>query len=86
MQRQRYNWNNTFNTGDLGYTLTVSKNCVKPQRFICSDAPLIAPDDVKEFLIRQNIRTVMDLRNEKIANMSPNDLIADLLAVTILYL
>ena len=74
---QRYNWNNTFNTRDLGYTPTANKNCVKPQRFIRSDAPLIVPDDVKEFLVRHNIRTVIDLRNEKIANMSPNAFVSD---------
>ena len=56
---QRYNWNHTFNTRDLGYTPTANKNNVKPQRFIRSDAPLIVSDDVKEFLIRHNIRTVI---------------------------
>lgn len=74
---QRYNWDHTFNTRDLGYTPTAGKNSVKPQRFIRSDAPLIVNDDVKEFLIRHNIRTVIDLRNEKIADMSPNAFVSD---------
>lgn len=74
---QRYNWNNTFNTRDLGHTPTANKKYVKPQRFIRSDAPLTISDDVKEFLIRHNIRTVIDLRNEKIANMRPNAFVSD---------
>ena len=48
-----------------------------PQRFIRSDAPLAVSDDVKEFLIKYNIKTVIDLRNEKIANMNPNAFVSD---------
>lgn len=74
---QRYNWNNTFNTRDLGYTPTMNGKYVKPQRFIRSDAPLTVSDDVKDFLIKYNIKTIIDLRNEKIADMSPNAFISD---------
>ena len=74
---QRYDWNNTFNTRDLGYTPAANNKYVKPHRFIRSDAPLIVSDDVKDFLIRHNIRTVIDLRNEKIADMSPNAFVSD---------
>ena len=74
---QRYNWFNTFNTRDLGYTPTMNGEYVKPQRLIRSDAPLTVSDDVKEFLIKHNIKTVIDLRSEKIANISPNAFVAD---------
>lgn len=74
---QRYNWNNTFNTRDLGHTPTANGKYIMPQRFIRSDAPHTISDDVKEFLIRNNIKTIIDLRNEKIANMNPNAFVAD---------
>jgi protein-tyrosine phosphatase len=74
---QRYNWNNTFNTRDLGYTPTINKKYIKPQRFIRSDAPHTVDDDVKEFLVEHNIKTIIDLRNEKIANRNPNAFVAD---------
>lgn len=74
---QRYNWNNTFNTRDLGHTPTTNGKYIMPQRFIRSDAPHIISDDVKEFLIKNNIKTIIDLRNEKIANTNPNAFVAD---------
>lgn len=74
---QRYNWANTFNTRDLGHTPAMNGKFVIPQRFIRSDAPLVVSDDVKEFLIKYNIKTVIDLRNEKIASMSPNAFVFD---------
>lgn len=51
--------------------------CIKPLRFIRSDCPHTISDDVKDFLIRNNINTVIDLRNEKIADMNPNVLVTD---------
>lgn len=74
---QRYNWNNTFNARDLGYTPTINGKYIKPQRFIRSDAPHRIDDDVKEFLMEHSIKTVIDLRNEKIANMNPNAFVSD---------
>ncbi|MCM1180244.1 MAG: tyrosine-protein phosphatase [Clostridium sp.] len=74
---QRYDWKNTFNTRDLGYTPTMNRNYIKPQRFIRSDNPHIIDNDVKEFLIEHNLKTVIDLRNEKISNMNPNAFISD---------
>jgi protein-tyrosine phosphatase len=74
---QRYDWNNTFNARDLGYTPTMNRTYIKPQRFIRSDAPHMIDDEVKEFLIEHNLKTVIDLRNEKIANMNPNAFISD---------
>ena len=75
---QRYNWKNTFNARDLGCTPTISGKYIKPQRFIRSDAPHTIDDDVKEFLIRNNIKTIIDLRSEKIANMNPNAFVSDI--------
>lgn len=74
---QRYNWNNTFNVRDLGYTPTMNGKYIKSQRFIRSDVPHKIDDDVKEFLIEHNIRTIIDLRNKKIANMNPNAFVSD---------
>ena len=74
---QRYNWVNTFNTRDLGYTPTMNGKYIKPYRFIRSDAPRTVFDDVKEFLIKHNIKTVIDLRNEKISSISPNAFVPD---------
>lgn len=74
---QRYNWGNTVNTRDLGHTPTINGKYIKPQRFIRSDAPQTVSDDVKEFLIKHNIKSVIDLRNEKIASMSPNAFVSD---------
>lgn len=74
---QRYDWKNTFNARDLGYTPTINKKYIKPQRFIRSDAPHMIDGDVKEFLIKHNIKTVIDLRNEKIANINPNAFTSD---------
>lgn len=74
---QRYNWNNTFNTRDLGHTPTMNGKYIKPYRFIRSDAPLTVSEDVKEFMIKHDIKTVIDLRNEKIVGMSPNAFVSD---------
>ena len=74
---QRYIWNTTFNARDLGYTPTMNRKYIKPQRFIRSDAPHTIDDDVKEFLIEHNLKTVIDLRNEKIVNMNPNAFISN---------
>lgn len=49
---QRYNWENTFNTRDLGHTPTMGGGYIKPQRFIRSDAPHTVSDDVTEFLLK----------------------------------
>lgn len=69
---QRYNWINTFNTRDLGYTQTMDGKCIMPLRFIRSDAPHTVSDDEKDFLLRNHIKTVIDLRNNKIAELNPN--------------
>ena len=69
---QRYNWENTFNTRDLGYTPTATGRSIKFQRFIRSDAPCNIKDDVKDFLLENNVKTVIDLRNENIVKMNPN--------------
>jgi len=74
---QRYNWVNTFNTIDLGHTPTTNGKYVMPQRFIRSDAPHMVSNDVKVFLIRNNIKTIIDLRSDKIANMNPNAFVTD---------
>lgn len=74
---QRYNWTNTFNARDLGFTQTIDGKYIKPLRFIRSDAPHTVSNDVKDFLIKNNIKTVIDLRNEKIANINPNVFVAD---------
>ena len=74
---QRYNWVDTFNTRDLGHTPTMDGRYIKPQRFIRNDAPHTVSDDVKDFLIRNNITTVIDLRNEKAANINPNAFASD---------
>lgn len=74
---QRYNWAAMLNTRDLGYTPTVNGIYVKPRRFIRSDAPLAVTDDEKAFLIEHGIRTVIDLRNEKIAGINPNAFVSD---------
>jgi protein-tyrosine phosphatase len=69
---QRYNWDNTFNARDLGYTPTNKGNYIKYQRFIRSDAPCKISDDIKNFLVEKNIKTVIDLRNENIVKINPN--------------
>lgn len=74
---QRYNWTHTFNTRDLGYTPTMDGKYIKPQKFIRSDVPHAVSDDVKEILIENNITTVIDLRNKKIANLNPNAFVSD---------
>lgn len=74
---QRYAWKNTFNVRDLGNTPTLNGKYVKSQRFIRSDAPHNIDDNVKEFLIVHNIKTVIDLRNEKISNLNPNAFVSD---------
>ena len=74
---QRYNWGNTFNTRDLGYTPTISGRIVRPLRFIRSDNPHTVSDDVKDFLIKNNITTIIDLRDKKIANTSPSAFVSD---------
>lgn len=74
---QRYNWANTFNARDLGYTPTMNGKNIKPLKFIRSDAPNNVSYDVKEFLIKNNITTIIDLRNEKIADISPNTFVSD---------
>lgn len=57
---QRYNWGNTFNTRDLGYTPTVTGKYIKFQRFIRSDAPCKIEDGVKDFLVEKNVKTVIE--------------------------
>ena len=74
---QRYNWDKTFNARDLGYTQTMNGKYIKPLRFIRSDAPHTISDDVKDFLILNNVATIIDLRDEKIANTSPNAFVSD---------
>lgn len=74
---QRYNWGNSFNTRDLGYTQTIDGKYIKPLRFIRSDALHSVSEDIIEFLIKNNIRTVIDLRTENIANLNPNVFVAD---------
>lgn len=69
---QRYGWENTFNARDLGNTPTTTGRYIKFHRFIRSDAPCKISDDVKDFLAGKNIKTIIDLRNENIANISPN--------------
>lgn len=74
---QRYNWPNTFNTRDLGYTQTMDGNCVKPLRFLRSDAPRTVSEEIKSFLLQNNIRTVIDLRSKKIAGADPSGFTSD---------
>lgn len=50
---------------------------IKPLRFIRSDAPHSVSDAVKEFLFKNDITTIIDLRNEKISNASPNSFVSD---------
>ncbi|MCM1253980.1 MAG: tyrosine-protein phosphatase [Clostridium sp.] len=69
---QRYHWENTFNARDLGYTPTTKGSYIKYQRFIRSDAPCKISDDIKDFLVAKNIKTVIDLRNENIVKINPN--------------
>lgn len=69
---QRYSWENTFNARDLGHTPTTTGDYIKCLRFIRSDAPCKISDDVKDFLSGKNVRTIIDLRNEKIVKVSPN--------------
>ena len=73
----RYNWDNTFNSRDLGYTPAMNGKYIKPLRFIRSDAPHSVSDAVKDFLFKNNITTIIDLRNETIANGSPNSFVSD---------
>lgn len=74
---QRYDWENTFNARDLGYTPTTTSNYVKGLRFIRSDAPCKIAGNVKDFLAEKNIRTIIDLRNENIVKISPNAFVDD---------
>ena len=74
---QRYNWGNTFNTRDLGYTPTVTGKYIKFQRFIRSDAPCKIEDGVKDFLIEKDVKTVIDLRNKNIVKINPNAFAGD---------
>lgn len=69
---QRYNWENTFNARDLGYTPTITGNYIKYLKFIRSDAPCKISDDIKDFLAEKNIKTIIDLRNKNIVKISPN--------------
>ena len=69
---QRYNWENTLNARDLGFTPTTSGKYIKFQRFIRSDAPCKIKDHVKDFLVEKDIRTIIDLRNENIIKINPN--------------
>ena len=69
---QRYNWENTFNSRDLGYTPTATGRYIKFQRFICSDAPCKIKNNVKDFLVDKNVKTVIDLRSENIVKINPN--------------
>lgn len=73
----RYNWTGTMNTRDLGGTPTADNEYVRFQRFIRSDAPCKVTGGVKDFLLEYNVRTVVDLRNESIAERSPNAFIGD---------
>ena len=73
----RYNWDNTFNSRDLGYTPAMNGKYIKPLRFIRSDAPYSVSDKVKDFLFKNNITTIIDLRNENISNASPNAFVSD---------
>ena len=52
-------------------------NYIKPLRFIRSDSPHTMSDDVKDFLFKNNIVTIIDLRDVKIANSSPNAFVSD---------
>lgn len=74
---RRYIWPNTFNTRDLGGTQTVDGGCVKPLRFIRGDMPRAVSEDVKAFLLQNNIRTVIDLRSEKMAATDPSGFVSD---------
>ena len=74
---QRYDWTNTFNARDLGGTPTKNGKCIKPLRFIRSDLPHTLSDDVKDFLVMNDIKTIIDLRNEKIASMNPSVFVTD---------
>lgn len=74
---QRYTWPNTFNTRDLGCTQTMDGGCVKPLRFIRGDAPRTVSEDIKDFLLRHNIQTVIDLRSRKISDADPSGFVAD---------
>ncbi len=69
---QRYNWENTFNSRDLGYTPTATGRYIKFQRFIRSDAPCKIKNNVKDFLVDKNVKTVIDLRSENIVKINPN--------------
>lgn len=69
---QRYNWENTFNSRDLGYTPTATGRYIKFQRFIRSDAPCKIKNNVKDFLVDKNVKTVINLRSENIVKINPN--------------
>lgn len=73
----RYNWTGTMNTRDLGGTPTADGEYIRFQRFIRSDAPYRITVNVKDFLLKKNIKTVIDLRNKSIAQKSPNAFISD---------
>ena len=69
---QRYNWTGTYNTRDIGYTPTVSGGIIQYGRFIRSDAPCKISDETKIFLVKENFKTIIDLRNENVVSKSPN--------------
>ena len=73
----RYNWIGTMNTRDLGFTPTANGEHIIFQRFIRSDAPCKITDNVKDFLLEINVKTIIDLRNENIAQRSPNAFMYD---------
>ena len=74
---KRYVWENTFNTRDLGHTPTAAGDYIKCLSFIRSDAPCKITDEAKDFLLRNNIRTVIDLRGEKTSKAKPNAFTGD---------
>jgi protein-tyrosine phosphatase len=69
---QRYNWTGTLNTRDLGGTPTTNGEYVKYQKFIRSDAPNKISNDIRDFLVDRDIKTIIDLRNENIGKRAPN--------------
>lgn len=73
----RYNWTGTMNTRDLGGTPTADDKQIRFQRFIRSDAPCKITAGEKDFLLEHNVKTVIDLRNEGIAERSPNAFVSD---------
>jgi protein-tyrosine phosphatase len=74
---QRYNWTGTLNTRDLGGTPTTNGEYVKYQKFIRSDAPNKISNDIRDFLVDRDIKTIIDLRNENIVKRAPNAFFQD---------